>query len=117
LQTIDTIIQWSFSLDAPADLTRLASRRMAEVSPGVLYNDFLACNAFDLTARLAEIRCPTLVICGAQDKMTPPNQAQYLAAQIPVSRLEVVPHAGHMVMLEQPFTVAEILTRFLSEIG
>jgi pimeloyl-ACP methyl ester carboxylesterase len=115
MQTVETVIHWSFSPDAPADLTRLAARRMAEVSPGVLYDDFLACNAFDLTARLAEIRCPTLVVCGAQDKMTPLDQAQHLAGHIPASRLEVVPNAGHMVMLEQPFVAAEILARFLSE--
>jgi pimeloyl-ACP methyl ester carboxylesterase len=116
LQTVETVIHWSFSAEAPADLTRLAARRMAEVPPGVLYADFLACNAFDMTARLDEIRCPTLVVCGAQDKMTPPGQAQFLAAKIPASRLEVVPNAGHMVMLEQPFVVAEILTAFLREL-
>ncbi len=114
-QAVDTLIQWSFSLSAPPDLTRLAARRMAEMPPAVLYNDFLACNSFDLSDRLAEIHCPALVVCGEQDKMTPLSQAEHLARNLPAGRLEVIPGAGHMLMLEQPLLIEEILLRFLGE--
>ena len=114
-QAVDTVIRWSFSLSASPDLTHLAARRMAEMPAAVLHNDFLACSAFDLSDRLAEIHCPALVLCGDQDKMTPLSQAQHLARNLPAGRLEVIPGAGHMLMLEQPLAVEAALLRFLGE--
>jgi pimeloyl-ACP methyl ester carboxylesterase len=116
-QAVDTVVHWSFSPSAPLELTRLAAKRMAELPADVMYNDFLACNSFDMSDRLSEIHCPALVVCGKQDKMTPLSQAQHLAGNLPAGRLEVVPGAGHMVMLEQPLLVEEILLRFLGEIA
>ncbi len=116
-QAVDTVIRWSFSPLAPPELTRLATKRMAELPAYVLYSDFLACNNFNLNDRLSEIHCPALVVCGDQDKMTPLSQAQHLAQNLPAGRLEVVPGAGHMLMLEQPLLIEEILLRFLGEIA
>ena len=87
--------------------------RMSETTAEVYYADFLACQNFDLTMRLPEIRCPVMVICGADDKMTPQVQAQFLVAHLPNAHLEILPEAGHMVMLEQPHAVAERLINFL----
>jgi pimeloyl-ACP methyl ester carboxylesterase len=112
---VDMVVRWSFSLDAPANLTVLASRRMRETRQSVFYGDLLACNAFNVKGRLEQVRCPTLVVCGEQDKMTPIRANQYLASQIPDARLELVAGAGHMVMLEQPDNVASLLRNFLEQ--
>ena len=112
-KAIEMLIRWSFSKQSPARLRELAAMRMTE-TPGKVYSaDFLACQGFDLTGRLSEIRCPVLVICGADDRMTPPGQAQFLAAHLPNAQLEIIPDAGHMVMLEQPRTIAQRLAAFL----
>lgn len=113
---LEKIVAWSFDATCLPSLRELAARRMAETRPGVLLADFLACHAFDLTERISEIRCPTLVVCGANDKMTPPRNAHFLAERIPSAHLEIVPEAGHMVMLEKPEAVAGALARFLAKI-
>jgi pimeloyl-ACP methyl ester carboxylesterase len=115
-QAVELVTSWSYAPGTPASLSELAARRMAETRPAVLYGDLLACDAFDVTDRLAEIRQPTLVVCGAEDVMTPVRSAQFLAAAIPGARLEIIPDAGHMVMIEQPDAAAAVLARFVSEL-
>lgn len=113
---IDHIIEWSFGSSSPDRLKELAAQRMAETRQAVLYGDFLACQEFDLIDRLADIQIPALVICGQEDKMTPLRHVQFLADHLPQARLEIVPDAGHMVMLEQPVQVAALLQDFLSSL-
>ena len=111
---IAVVINWAFSPQTPAALTALAEKRMAETRQSVFYADFLACDAFDETTRLQEIHLPALVITGMDDRMTPLRYAQFLVDHIPGSELKLVPNAGHMVMLEQPRLVAELVHNFLS---
>ena len=113
---VETVVAWSFGPQTPSQLTELAARRMAETRPTVLHSDFLACNEFDETEHIAEISKPALVMTGAEDKMTPVRNAQFLAATIPNARLEIIPNAGHMVMLERPQAVASALLSFLDGI-
>lgn len=113
-RAVDMVVRWSFGPEAPEKLLTLASRTMTETRQSVFYGDLLACNAFNVTQRVDQINCPSLVICGELDKMTPVRANQYLANQIPNARLELVANAGHMVMLEQPDTVASLLINFLA---
>ena len=114
LATVNKVTKWSFSSLAPEILTALAEKRLAEAGPQVLHADFWACNAFDITADLGQIKQPALIICGQEDKMTPVQESRFLAENIPHARLELVPEAGHMVMLEKPEHVAHLLDGFLS---
>jgi pimeloyl-ACP methyl ester carboxylesterase len=116
LSAVTAVITRSFSPHTPVRLTELAARRMAETRPSVLYGDFLACNEFDVRERLCEIHQPALVLCGADDQMTPVRHAQFLANGIPNAALKVIPAAGHMVMLEQPQAVAGSLGEFIGGI-
>lgn len=113
---INQVISWSFSPGASEKLKELAAERMGEIRPSVLHGDFQACDAFDISERLSEIHLPTLVICGAEDKMTPMRLSQHLVDSITGAQLEIVPEAGHMVMLEKPPEVAGLLSEFLAEI-
>jgi pimeloyl-ACP methyl ester carboxylesterase len=113
---VNAIINRSFSPHAPQRLVELATRRMAETRASVLYGDFLACDEFDVRDRLAELRQPTMVLCGAEDQMTPVRHAQYLACSINGAVLNVIPNAGHMVMLERPLDVASAISDFVGSI-
>jgi len=113
-KAVDSIVQWSFSPEAPASLTKLAYKQMKKTRPSVLYGDLIACNSFDVTWEIPNIQKPTLIICGKDDKMTPLRYSQFLADNISGARLITIPHAGHMVMLEQPEQVANALDSFLS---
>ncbi len=114
-EAVALINEHSFSLDAPKDLLRLSNENMLKIRRETLLGDFLACDSFDITERVASIRLPTLILCGTLDVMTPPKYSKFLAEKIPDSRLQLVEEAGHMLALEQPETVAGLLKDFLDE--
>jgi pimeloyl-ACP methyl ester carboxylesterase len=62
---------------------------------------------------LGAIACPTLVVVGAEDAVTPPDRAAEIVAGIPRARQIVVPDCGHLSTLEQPQAVTHALTEFL----
>ena len=113
---IQLITEGSYAPESGARLKELAARRMAETRQSVLHGDLLACNAFNLSDQLSKIAVPTLIVCGAEDRMTPPKLSESLRDQISGARLALIPRAGHMAMLEQPAQVADHLLRFLEAI-
>jgi pimeloyl-ACP methyl ester carboxylesterase len=116
-KAVELIIQWSFFQGSSQRLKELARDRMLEVRPSVLNGDLLACNTFDLDARLKEIAQPVLIVCGEADRMVPLRQSQYLARMIPESKLEIIPQAGHMFMLEQPERLEDVLLSFIHNLS
>ena len=67
----------------------------------------------DSRSTLGSIRCPTLVLVGEDDELTPPERAGEIAAAIHGARLVTVPQSGHMSTLEQPDAVARALLQWL----
>lgn len=65
----------------------------------------------DARPLLAAIRCPTLVLCGADDSWSPAEKHREMAAEVVGARLVIVPECGHMCTLERP----EAVTRALLE--
>jgi pimeloyl-ACP methyl ester carboxylesterase len=62
---------------------------------------------------LPKIKCPTLVLVGEGDKLTPPNLAEEIAGAIPNSRLVVIPDSGHLSTLERPDAVNTALVQWM----
>jgi pimeloyl-ACP methyl ester carboxylesterase len=114
---VDLITQYSFGSTADLRLTELASQRLLETRPAVLYGDFLACDSFNVMDKLKKLNAPTLIVCGEEDRMTPLKYSEYLCDGISGAHLETIPGAGHMVMLEQPAKVADVLNRFLNTLN
>lgn len=71
----------------------------------------------DSTDLLAEISCPTLVIVGEEDVLTPPQVANEYAAQIPGAQFVAIPHAGHLSNLEQPQAFIQATRQFLQRLS
>lgn len=67
----------------------------------------------DISARLGEIRVPTLVIHGTEDVPIPIQRAEALAAAIPGARLELVEGAGHQSNMDHPLEVTTLLQEWL----
>jgi pimeloyl-ACP methyl ester carboxylesterase len=67
----------------------------------------------DSRPTLAAITCPTLVLVGDSDQLTPIERAQEIANGIPGARLVSVPRCGHLSSLEQPEAVNEALLALL----
>lgn len=68
----------------------------------------------DMTASLDEIRCPTLVVVGRNDVISPPAEMRGMVEAIPGAKFVEIPEAGHMAPLENPAAVNAAIRTFLS---
>jgi pimeloyl-ACP methyl ester carboxylesterase len=62
---------------------------------------------------LGAINCPTLVLVGDDDQLTPPELAREMASGIRGSRLVIVPESGHLSTIEQPQAVTKALVEWM----
>ncbi len=68
----------------------------------------------DSTPTLGTIDCPTLVLCGVEDRLCPVEYHEFMAEEIPDARLAVIDDCGHIATLEQPRIVTQELERLLA---
>lgn len=99
-ETVDTLIGFAYAPGADSLLIKEGAKLMKEAGSSVVYGDFSACNRFDVRNEVRAIKLPCLILCGDEDKLTPPSLSKKLNESIEGSRLEIVPSAGHMVMIE-----------------
>jgi pimeloyl-ACP methyl ester carboxylesterase len=91
------------------------SERMMHDTPIATMVEFLhALEVHDEVAALSTLaKVPTLIACGDHDLLTPMEQSQQMAAQLPNAELVIVGGAGHLVQLEQPEAINEALVRLV----
>lgn len=70
----------------------------------------------DARVHLPQVRCPTLVLCGADDQLTPPDRSREIAQLVPGAELVLLPDCGHMLTMEQPESVNQQLRRWLERL-
>jgi pimeloyl-ACP methyl ester carboxylesterase len=68
----------------------------------------------DSTSTLPTINCPTLVLCGEEDSLCPPQLHREMASLIPGARLEIILDCGHLATMEQPDRVTTALHHWLT---
>jgi pimeloyl-ACP methyl ester carboxylesterase len=68
----------------------------------------------EMGSRLGSVEAPVLVVWGEEDGWLDPSQAPRLREEVPGSRLELIPGAGHFVQEDAPEEVAGILSRFFA---
>ncbi|MDE2364086.1 MAG: alpha/beta hydrolase [Hyphomicrobiales bacterium] len=91
-------------------MTGASEDLLERARPGVLSNDLAACNAYRAMAEnAATVSCQTLVVQGSRDMMTPLKGARALASAIKGAHIQVIPGAGHMVMIERATETLEAL--------
>jgi pimeloyl-ACP methyl ester carboxylesterase len=97
------------------ELETIVRAMAAETGPDAFVRQQTAImNRIDSRPSLAAIRCPTLVVVGEQDALTPPDRAAEIVAAVPNARQIIVPDCGHLSTLEQPGVVTGALVAFLS---
>jgi 3-oxoadipate enol-lactonase len=107
-----------------------AAREGANAALVGLYREVLlandpACYAAHCRALIAgsaksdqpKIQCPTLILVGDQDGVTPLALCRQVAAAVKGSRIRIIPGTAHMTMLERPEAFNAALVEFLAEIG
>ncbi|CAK0745565.1 Alpha/beta hydrolase [uncultured Gammaproteobacteria bacterium] len=121
-QAAAMITAWAFGARAsfgPAPtpgqaLTGIGRRILGSSRPGALHADLTACNTYcDGLSAATRVRCPTVLILGEHDRMSPVKVGRTLAAAIVGSRTVVVPATGHMLPVEAPNAVLDALASFI----
>lgn len=93
----------------------LVTRVIASQDRHRMVEAWRAAMAFDSRPRLAEIRCPTLIVAGSNDAAVPLHHAQMLRDRISGSTLVVIDGADHALLWVRPEEFAEIVERFLEQ--
>ncbi|MDX3451281.1 4-carboxymuconolactone decarboxylase [Streptomyces sp. ME02-8801-2C] len=102
-----------FAAAQPA-ITEWAVQMVRTTDPGCYIAACESLASFDVRGELARVGVPTLVLVGSDDQVTGPAEARTLVAGIPDARLAVVPGASHLVPVEQPAAVTDLLVRHFS---
>ncbi len=81
---------------------------------GVIHAGLKACNDYgDGSDRAIQIKCPTLVILGSRDVMTPSRVGKHLGELIPEAEIVVMNNCGHAMLTERPNEVLDALTKIV----
>jgi len=93
------------------EINRLMAREVG--AEGFVRQQTAIVGRVDSRPMLKDIRCPTLVLVGEADTLTPPDRAAEMADGIPGAHLVEVPECGHLSTLEQPDAVTHALLEWL----
>jgi pimeloyl-ACP methyl ester carboxylesterase len=105
----------AFGPDASPAQVAFFERILVTCPPDVRANVGIAMSEMDLHHALPRLTVPTIVIAGAEDKLTPPSHARRIAEMLPqLRRLTVLERAGHMTPLERPDVVSDALVELVT---
>ena len=115
-QACAMIASWSVGSKADPVLIDRIAHDLQSMKPEVTLGDFIACDKFDRMEQVQQIGCRTLIVCGEDDRMTPPKYSKYLHEKVRGSDLVLIPDAGHGVMLERHREFNRALEDFLASL-
>ena len=113
--TAGAIRYMAFGPDASPAQVAFYERMLVTCPPDVRAQIGIAMSTMDLQHALPRLTVPTVVIAGAEDRLTPPSHARRIAEMLPdLRRLTVLERTGHMTPLERPEVVIDALTELAS---
>ena len=107
-------LQFLYAKDAAAILSDIVPKIVAHGAPAALQAALDAVAQTDARPWLAAVRCPTLLIFGQKDSITPPRMGEYLHRHLPNSRLLLFERDSHAPFLSHPQHFVEQLLSFWS---
>jgi len=106
----------AFGPDATPGQVAFYERMLVATPPDVRAAVGVVLSKMDLWDAVARLTVPTLVIAGADDRLTPPAQARRIAEELPrLAGLIELPDTGHMSPIERPREVSLALARLVNE--
>lgn len=118
----DMLTQWGYSKrhqyggnHTPGIWMIGSTLRLFEQSrPGVLYCDMSACNNYTAgLERATKVSCPTLLVLGKEDRLTPARSTGPLQQALPQAQVDVLDDSGHTLMVESPNKLLDSLHKVL----
>lgn len=94
-------------------IVELMVEHMATLRPQPYRQAWVSMFEVDYTDLLPQVRVPSLIICGREDKVTPLAESEKMHRLIPGSRLVILENAGHLTNLEQPAEFNRVVREFL----
>jgi len=116
-KAIQDLSDISFGSSAAPALVEWARREVIQTPEFVARAAIRSLSDADTRSSLSQIKAPTLVIVGEEDRVTPPPEAEILAKGISNSTLSSIAMAGHFAMIEKPVAFNRILRKFLDELS
>ena len=113
---VDMIFPLIVHPDRSDDVALFAAVRRMAVNTGIdafVRQQTAIVNRIDYRVGLPSIRCPTLVLVGADDPVLPRDRSAEIADAIPNAQLVVLPRCGHLCPLEQPEATGDALAVWL----
>ncbi len=110
------VVNFSFAKANRDRFSKVMVENLSRVDPMIFHGDLTACDRLDLTETAGSIRVPTLVVCGEDDKMTPPALSEFLRDAIPGAKMARIPGAGHFVMMENPEAFNQAVSDFVESL-
>jgi pimeloyl-ACP methyl ester carboxylesterase len=114
-QFLNSLPYGSFYRKTPKDVIENYLKEARQESADITYKDFNICDKFDTLEKTTEIKVPSLIICGTDDKLTPIKYSKFFDEKIENSQLVQIERAGHMVMIEKPKEVNDAIQKFIKE--
>ncbi len=90
-------------------------RLLEQAHPNSLFRDLSACNSHKVESD--GITCPTLLVLGDKDRMTPAKAGLKLSQMMERTEAIVIPESGHMIMLEKPDETLAAMKQFTSRLS
>jgi 3-oxoadipate enol-lactonase len=108
------VAQTVFPRPEHAELRQAAAASLARTSRRSYVAAAAAVTFFDARASLADVRCPTMIVAGIDDRTVGIDAKNALADAIAGARLILVPDSGHATNIDQPLAFNAVLKEFLA---
>lgn len=102
--------------DSNEEYSKILKKSLGSNSIGVKGCILAMAGRTDTTSYLPKIKLPTLLLCGEDDRLTPPDVMELMAQQIPGAQFDIVLGAGHMSPIENASFVNNRIKKFLEKI-
>lgn len=105
------------SFDAHPEAIKSIQSIVERTAPTSIFGTLMALAArTDTTPNLPNIKCPTLILVGEKDTLTPVAASQSMKEKIPGSEIAIIPGAGHISNMEHPVEFNKHLSAFVAKI-
>lgn len=107
--------RWTYSPRTPDAVIDQVREDLGEVSPELVYRDWIADDSFDFLSRLHAVQTPCLAVCGADDPITPVRNHAFFRDRMPRCELAVIEDCGHWPFYERPEAFDRLVVEFLEK--